>query len=620
MRYFKQSKSAMEEIKRIQRACRDRSNAEDNIFVLNAVCGVFLDRDVSLTVFNREVYEEFLKDPINSSSVVKNISINASSKSKKDLAFSVFELLELLHDFTCPFTDEQRIIEKKAFEIKNANIAFLYYFVAKEYDEDEKTLLFKIIDEMCAVTVNNNQGYADSGFRIYEEFIQNPLNFDLINCYIEGTNSNISEKVFKGIGCIRKALYNLCDIADKYLPKKKDKVKKTFDKDINECCNSQLKMILLAHKIHNEKKNDDDLENDHESIFHFVHTSILHALDPSSDELFQLQSEVQPIYTALINDKDIKRLYAKIQELRKVKSQDSIYLVTMIFLKIIKKFFKIVEKMLQDGSIVHDNQTDCNRKVFSEKNDHSDVVALLAKYRDLKSKGEFKELLAILDKADEISIEGKDKVYIWREKGENFFKNKNYEMTLKCCNNIISSYASQADPSVFCLLASTYLKQMDLKNAIKAYNNAIHIFKNDKTILALMEYQKGCAYYSHKHYGESIECFTKSIELNVEFPQFLDALEKKGSALFEIQLYDEAANIYIEAIKLNRESYENWFHLGETYSILKNFDRALYCFQQGILKNPNNAKIWFSMGKVYEELNDLSKASTCFKKAKETSG
>jgi Flp pilus assembly protein TadD len=90
---------------------------------------------------------------------------------------------------------------------------------------------------------------------------------------------------------------------------------------------------------------------------------------------------------------------------------------------------------------------------------------------------------------------------------------------------------------------------------------------------------------------------------------FIHGLEMENKRVFQ-----EAANSFYQAIKLNPKFTEAYNHLGIVQAELKLFKKAVKSFRQAIKLNPNHPDVYNNIGLVYQDLEYLDKAeaSICY--------
>lgn len=93
------------------------------------------------------------------------------------------------------------------------------------------------------------------------------------------------------------------------------------------------------------------------------------------------------------------------------------------------------------------------------------------------------------------------------------------------------------------------------------------------------------------------------------------ALTAKANALFNEKRYDEAAEAYREALRLNPNNGEAQNGLASTYSVFNQYEEAIEAFKLGLRLNPNEAVAHSRLGEVYAELGRYKEAVASLKEA-----
>jgi tetratricopeptide (TPR) repeat protein len=58
-------------------------------------------------------------------------------------------------------------------------------------------------------------------------------------------------------------------------------------------------------------------------------------------------------------------------------------------------------------------------------------------------------------------------------------------------------------------------------------------------------------------------------------PSLIPALDTKGFIFYNLEKYDEAADILTEAIGKNSRNKRSWYHMGDVYTKLNTYDDAI---------------------------------------------
>ncbi|MBQ3969055.1 MAG: tetratricopeptide repeat protein, partial [Clostridia bacterium] len=98
-------------------------------------------------------------------------------------------------------------------------------------------------------------------------------------------------------------------------------------------------------------------------------------------------------------------------------------------------------------------------------------------------------------------------------------------------------------------------------------------------------------------------------------PDYTPSSELLASVLSNEEKYEEAINVYKNAIRYDEENYELYHKMGLVYSQMSNFDDAEFCYKKAIYINPTMYASYFALGQNYLLNNDLDKAESMFKKA-----
>ena len=129
----------------------------------------------------------------------------------------------------------------------------------------------------------------------------------------------------------------------------------------------------------------------------------------------------------------------------------------------------------------------------------------------------------------------------------------------------------------------------------------------------------------------AIECYDKVIELESKEFNFSDytlvALIKKGISIAELQMYEEAIELYDKAIefdhdgKYRKRTVEAWTEKGIALEMLGRLEKAYDCYEAAIMQDPYGLNP-YATGEAYKRKGSLlankemhKEAIECFAKA-----
>jgi tetratricopeptide (TPR) repeat protein len=113
----------------------------------------------------------------------------------------------------------------------------------------------------------------------------------------------------------------------------------------------------------------------------------------------------------------------------------------------------------------------------------------------------------------------------WKEKGNNFLKNKNYEEALKCYTEAVN-----ADPSNYIYYSNRsacYYNMQNFQNALEDANKCISI----KSDWARGYLRKGMAEFKLDLFEEAVATYKKGLELENNNQALKDALKEAEDVL-----------------------------------------------------------------------------------------
>jgi tetratricopeptide (TPR) repeat protein len=91
--------------------------------------------------------------------------------------------------------------------------------------------------------------------------------------------------------------------------------------------------------------------------------------------------------------------------------------------------------------------------------------------------------------------------------------------------------------------------------------------------------------------------------------------DKSKDAAEQMKLYDDARQIYQQALTVDPAYRDAIQGLARVYSHMDNYTRALEVYQKALDKNPKDHGLWYDLGMCHSRKRDLARAIPCFQKA-----
>ena len=118
-------------------------------------------------------------------------------------------------------------------------------------------------------------------------------------------------------------------------------------------------------------------------------------------------------------------------------------------------------------------------------------------------------------------------------------------------------------------------------------------------------FEIGGIFYIQKNYEESLNCYTKAIELA---SRYRDAYYARGTVYNKLGKYEETIKNYTKAIEIDSRYKEVYNDRGYIYTILKRYKEALEDFNEAIKIDPNYKEAYNNRGVLYDNLNKYKEA------------
>lgn len=138
-----------------------------------------------------------------------------------------------------------------------------------------------------------------------------------------------------------------------------------------------------------------------------------------------------------------------------------------------------------------------------------------------------------------------------------------------------------------------------------------------QTSLTVRRFEKGTQAAQAKQFELAIEKYRQAILFSGAEKTSDDLLARIhfniGVCLFNLRQTTEAAEEFIEAIKLSRRNYQRAFYaLGMAQVDLKNWNKAEVAFREAVRLKKDDGEAWFDLGLVLLEAEDYESAETAF--------
>jgi tetratricopeptide (TPR) repeat protein len=196
----------------------------------------------------------------------------------------------------------------------------------------------------------------------------------------------------------------------------------------------------------------------------------------------------------------------------------------------------------------------------------------------------FEQLCAM----DFLSLEARSYAFAFR--GECYLDAGNYEDALTDFDYALT--LNTQDAYIINKRGQTYLQMGMHQEAVLDFDRASEL--GEENVL-----NRGKAYLSTKHYQEALELYDQAIASN---PHYADMWCDKGRALEKLERYEEALVAYDEAIRLSLEYSDAWYNKGSSLEKLQRYEEALSNYDQAIKLNPRHVDAWYNKGMVLGKL------------------
>jgi len=116
-------------------------------------------------------------------------------------------------------------------------------------------------------------------------------------------------------------------------------------------------------------------------------------------------------------------------------------------------------------------------------------------------------------------------------------------------------------------------------------------------------------FYRHE-YTESVQCFTKSFEIN---RNKADDWFTCGCAYMRLEELDKAIFAFGNVVAIDEQQVEAWGNIANCYAVQDRYKEALACTEQALKINRRHWKIWQNCIRFSLSTNNFYKAVNCIR-------
>jgi tetratricopeptide (TPR) repeat protein len=165
----------------------------------------------------------------------------------------------------------------------------------------------------------------------------------------------------------------------------------------------------------------------------------------------------------------------------------------------------------------------------------------------------------------------------------------------------IAKYSAQGDE---------LMKQGLYLESILAYDKAMERKYIEDTTDLLDK--KGKALFKLNLFSHAFEIYTNLTKLK---PRSLEAWNGLGLSLMQLKRYDEAENSFDTAKEIDKRNYVAWYGKGVCFYFLKRYDEAENSFDTAKEINPNDATLWYNKGLLFYRVKRYKDALNSYEMA-----
>lgn len=120
--------------------------------------------------------------------------------------------------------------------------------------------------------------------------------------------------------------------------------------------------------------------------------------------------------------------------------------------------------------------------------------------------------------------------------------------------------------------------------------------------------RKGVVLYDNKQYFEAIQYLNKAINEKRRVYSTELVYTIIGNAYMELEEYDNSLESYSKSVEINPDFYRAWVNMGIVFRLLGEFEKAENCYLKALEIEPEYAELHVSLGALYIYINKSDKA------------
>ncbi|KQC14302.1 MAG: hypothetical protein APR63_14650 [Desulfuromonas sp. SDB] len=110
---------------------------------------------------------------------------------------------------------------------------------------------------------------------------------------------------------------------------------------------------------------------------------------------------------------------------------------------------------------------------------------------------------------------------------------------------------------------------------------------------------RGIEYYNNEDYNQAVINLEKALELGTDIyaPEYIHTI--LGNVYSELGDYSKALECHRQSLEINPQTYQSWVNMGIVYRKLEDFDKAESCYLKAMEVNPEYTEMYVSLGALY---------------------
>jgi superkiller protein 3 len=129
---------------------------------------------------------------------------------------------------------------------------------------------------------------------------------------------------------------------------------------------------------------------------------------------------------------------------------------------------------------------------------------------------------------------------------------------------------------------------------------------------ARLQFELGILLAAAKEYEAAVASYDQALKIK---PDYHEAWNNRGGALWNLGRLEEAVASYDQALKIKPNYHDAWYNRGVALFDLGRLEEAVACYDQTLKIKPDDHQAWYNRGVALGNLGRLEEAVACYDQA-----